>query len=302
MIPVERSRELPDAVVSRAETERDKALEAMTAWFAAVERAVAQGTELPDKPKLSFAQYKDDAVKDTLGLLFAGKCAYCESFYSSTQPMDVEHYRPKGAVSVETPADEGHPGYYWLAASWENLLPSCIDCNRQRTQEEVVDDTSTRTKKLGKKDRFPVAGTRARRHDEDLAAERPLLLDPSTDDPFRFLRYDLELGLVLPRYKSGKKHDRAVASIEIYGLNRSGLVQDRRHVIRMIDHRLSLIGRLGGLRERVADRPDVQQVLDDVIGQEIVVLRDLAQPNRPYSGLVRQLLAELDEVAASAPD
>lgn len=300
MIPVERAQHLPDDVVTRANAERVKAQEAMTAWFAAVERAVADGNALPDKPKLSFAQYKDDAVKQTLGLLFAGKCAYCESFYSSTQPMDVEHYRPKGAVSAESPADKDHPGYYWLAASWENLLPSCIDCNRQRTQEEVVDDTTTRTKKLGKKDRFPVAGTRARRHGEDLDAEKPLLLDPSVDDPQRFLRYDLELGLVLPRYKSGKKHDRAVASIEVYGLNRSGLVQDRRHIIRMIDHRLALIDRLGTLRNRVAGQPDIEQVLDEVIGQEISVLRELAQPNRPYSGLVRQLLRDLDEVAASA--
>lgn len=299
MIPVERSESLPDDVVAKALAERDEALEAMAEWFRAVERATNDGRPPPAKPKLSFRQYKNDAVKDTLGLLFAGKCAYCESFYSSTQPMDVEHYRPKGAVSADTEEDDDHPGYYWLAASWENLLPSCIDCNRQRTQEEVVDDTTTRTKKLGKKDRFPIAGTRAKRPDADLDSEKPLLLDPSVDDPHRFLRYDLELGLVLPRYKSGKKHNRAVASIEVYGLNRSGLVQDRRHVIRMIDHRLALIGRLGSLRDLVAGQPDIEQVLDEVIGQEISVLRELAQPNRPYSGLVRQLLDDLDEVAAS---
>ncbi|MEF9674035.1 hypothetical protein QNM99_25505 [Pseudomonas sp. PCH446] len=44
--------------------------------------------------------------------------------------MDVEHYRPKGAVSE----DASHPGYWWVAMDWDNLLPSCIDCNRKRKQ------------------------------------------------------------------------------------------------------------------------------------------------------------------------
>ncbi len=298
MIPVKRSEVLPDDAASKAAEERDKALTEMAAWFAAVDRATGQGQPAPPKPKLKFTEYKNNAVKSTLSLLFAGKCAYCESFYSSTQPMDVEHYRPKAAVSADTEADKDHPGYYWLAASWENLLPSCIDCNRQRTQEEVIDDETTKAKKLGKKDRFPVAGIRAKRPDHDLASEQPLLLDPSVDDPHRFIRYDLELGLVLPRFKSGAKHDRAVASIEVYGLNRSGLVQDRRHVIRVIDHRLALIGQLGALSALVDDQPEIQRVLHEVIGQEISVLRELAQPNRPYSGLVQQLLEELDAVAA----
>jgi len=304
MIPVLRD-DLPDDAVAKAGAERDKAIVAMEEWFAAVELAAQIGDDLPPKPKLSFKQYKADAVKTTLSSLFAGKCAYCESFYSSTQPMDVEHYRPKGAVFTEAGDSETtkHPGYYWLAASWENLLPSCIDCNRRRTQDEVIDDDTSVSKKLGKKDRFPLAesGVRATRPDKDLDAELPLLLDPSTDDPHRFLKYDLELGIMLPLFKSGKKHDRAVASIEVYGLNRSGLVQDRRHIIRVIDHRLALIGQLGSLSQQVADRPAVKALLDEVISQEIVVLRELAQPNRPYSGLVRQLLEELDAIVATIP-
>ncbi len=301
MIPVERSKELPDDAVTKALAESDGTIAEMERWFKKLATARSKGKPDPEKPKLSFKQYKAAAVKETLSLLFAGKCAYCESFYSSTQPMDVEHYRPKGAVSVERDSDKDHPGYYWLAATWENLLPSCIDCNRQRTQEEVIDGDTTATKKLGKKDRFPVAGTRAKRPDQDLGAEEPLLLDPSVDDPHKFLEYDLGLGIVLPRTKSGKKHDRAIASIEVYGLNRSGLVQDRRHVIRLIDHRLTLIARLAALRDEIADQPDVQQVLDEVVAQEIAVLREMRQPNRPYSGLVRQILQELDEIAAVLP-
>ena len=47
-------------------------------------------------------------MKRRLDLLFHGKCAYCETFYSASAPVDVEHYRPKGAVSE----DPSHPGYY----------------------------------------------------------------------------------------------------------------------------------------------------------------------------------------------
>ena len=43
----------------------------------------------------------------------------------------MEHYRPKARVSTE---QGDKPGYYWLAARWENLLPSCTDCNSPRKQ------------------------------------------------------------------------------------------------------------------------------------------------------------------------
>ena len=45
-----------------------------------------------------FARYKEASVKTALEKLFHGKCAYCESFYAGLQPVDVEHYRPKGEV------------------------------------------------------------------------------------------------------------------------------------------------------------------------------------------------------------
>lgn len=84
----------------------------------------------PDDKAPTFAVYKTDGVRKRLDELFHGKCAYCESFYASTAPVDVEHYRPKGAVHE----DAAHQGYWWLGMDWDNLLPSCIDCNRKRKQ------------------------------------------------------------------------------------------------------------------------------------------------------------------------
>ena len=88
---------------------------------------------------------------------FYGKCAYCESRIAENQPGDIEHFRPKNAVkdinnqNVEINRGHGnepHPGYYWLAYSWQNLLPACRDCNsitRAKTKQRV-----------GKGNRFPV--------------------------------------------------------------------------------------------------------------------------------------------------
>ena len=77
--------------------------------------------------------------------VFHNKCAYCETridrFYG-----DAEHYRPKGAVKYrvrvadideektaraerEAGVLRDHPGYFWLAYNWQNLVPSCSFCN-----------------------------------------------------------------------------------------------------------------------------------------------------------------------------
>ena len=64
---------------------------------------------------------------------FNGKCAYCETFIGPRFFGDAEHYRPKGRVTVRRAAVEikgrPHPGYYWLAYHWKNLVPACQYCN-----------------------------------------------------------------------------------------------------------------------------------------------------------------------------
>lgn len=90
------------------------------------------------KKSFEYAAYKKDDVRTALDQLFHGKCAYCETSYAASAPVDIEHYRPKGGVS-EAPV---HGGYWWIAMQWENLLPSCIDCNRKRGQTIVEASTS----------------------------------------------------------------------------------------------------------------------------------------------------------------
>lgn len=74
---------------------------------------------------------------------FGNKCVYCETANPVRWPVEVEHFRPKGEVGFRTAqgsiarartrdsanAEIDHPGYFWLAYNWRNLLPCCKRCN-----------------------------------------------------------------------------------------------------------------------------------------------------------------------------
>jgi uncharacterized protein (TIGR02646 family) len=172
------------------------------------------------KPSFAFRAYQEAEVREALRQAFGGVCAYCERPVSS---IEIEHYRPKGAV--ETPSGRQRPGYYWLAASWENLLPSCHDCNTDLWTHHP--DGSLR--KSGKGSWFPLEdeSARATREGEE-ERERPLLLHPYDDDPAEHLEFG-EDGIVRPRELPDGTHSRrGEVTIERLGLNRRGLVDARR--------------------------------------------------------------------------
>jgi hypothetical protein len=277
-----------------------------------------QNDPSPDKGSFEFSVYKHEEVKKQLALLFHGKCAYCETFYPASAPVDIEHYRPKGAVSE----DSMHPGYWWLGMSWENLLPSCIDCNRKRKQRVVSGSTSlaelyangglgvsTMTSTLsGKKDSFPLmmGSTHVRSETASLGNEKPLLLDPTQDDPMDHLHFHIDLksplGLILAG-RPGHTSERGATSIQIYGLNRLGLVQDRTRVLRQLEFMGSLAIELGNIIEdlksppvasalrtsTIQNIPQRLQLLQDRIFGEI---RQMAHPTAPYSTMVQSWIDE----------
>ena len=37
-------------------------------------------------------------IQEALSALFDGKCAYCETSYGATQPLNVEHHRPRSGA------------------------------------------------------------------------------------------------------------------------------------------------------------------------------------------------------------
>ncbi|AMY68274.1 hypothetical protein [Frigidibacter mobilis] len=247
------------------------------------------------RPKdMAFTAYSEDSVKAGLHSLFHGKCAYCESFYDATAPVDVEHFRPKGRVAEA----EGHPGYWWLAADWDNLLPSCIDCNRRRRQRLAGPDGAPMADSTGKADQFPVDGAHLADHLAEIGAERPLLIDPCRDEPARHLAFRVDpdplLALVLP-LDAAEAPQRGAAAIRVHGLNRLALVQERTRILRRLellrdvlarlDEAAALIEASGNAAARKALAPiefAVARLLDD--------MRAMAAETEPYSAMVTQWL------------
>ncbi len=157
--------------------------------------------------------------------VFSDKCGYCETRFTATDYGAADHYRPKDRVSAKVGrraplrAKDGtrHPGYYWLAYNWRNLIPCCPRCNTG-----------------GKLEYFPIEGDRVFSHSEDPeeadvpaldSAEKPLLLHPyccDEDHPRRHVTFSRR-GYI--RAREGSK--RGEVSIKVYGLRRRALRRQR---------------------------------------------------------------------------
>jgi uncharacterized protein (TIGR02646 family) len=184
-------------------------------WFSLAATWSARALAEQGEHDAQSSVYHHDQVHAALERLCERKCAYCEAPAPASTSWDVEHYRPKGRVSER----RDHPGYYWLAYDWDNLLLACELCNRRRKDRPTWEQAEPGTTS-GKVDRFPLAdeSTRAMGPDGDLDAESRLLLDPTRDEPEAHLTFDLT-GHAVAREGSRM----GTASIEIYHLNRRRL-------------------------------------------------------------------------------
>ncbi len=226
--------------------------------------AVAQGAAHVIKDGV----YGHVEVRAALESVFSHKCAYCESEATATGPWDVEHFRPKGRVAEST----GHPGYYWLAYTWENLYLSCPYCNQRRTDKPTTEDRTARPPK-GKLDQFPLRdeSTRASLPGADLAVEDRLLLDPCHDDPEQHLAVDAKGTLV-----ALQGSDMATATIEVCHLNRRRLRIARVKALRTA---LALIDQFRGPSSTLAE------VVAAVTGT-------LGESSKPYALVARSIATQ----------
>jgi hypothetical protein len=187
---------------------------------ATLDTAKARGESVPISSNL-YGRMKE-AVYLAVEGPFHGKCAYCEERIRTAQHGDMEHFRPKAALKdqhdrpVLLANGEEHPGYYWLAYDWKNLLPSCQLCNQPSTARS--DD------RIGKWNFFPLADETQRAPGEEVR-EEPLLINPVEDDPVTDLRLDAS-GVFSARNGS----TRGQTCIEVLGLNDRGLPGERAKV------------------------------------------------------------------------
>jgi uncharacterized protein (TIGR02646 family) len=242
------------------------------------------------KKKFNFKVYKDSELVTALEQIFGNKCAYCESSFGHVTPKDIEHYRPKSEVEIKG-APARSPGYFWLAGDWSNLLVSCPDCNRAREHE--VPGQSAKVK-LGKQAQFPLSdeAKRVRQHTVDVKTEETarLLLDPCTDDPDEFLMFDDE-GLIHPRVDAaGKVMEKGKVSIDVYALQRKGLVEARLRVINDVIFQFEQLRiaavEFDKLKQQRAAQADVQAKGDQLRRIRQHLARRTAS-DAPYLGMVR---------------
>lgn len=168
---------------------------------------------------------------------FGGRCAYCECYLNDFQHPDIDHFRPKKGVTDkdDNPAvvfdangnKSYHRGYYWLAYDAENLLPTCKICN----EPSEIDG-----RKIGKHNRFPVVKDRYAVIPEAIPSEKPLLINPTCEDPAAHLSVDLATGLMKHTSPRGRM------CIRIFGLNlRDQLVHERKKAIDEVKAKLETI-------------------------------------------------------------
>lgn len=226
--------------------------------------------------KRVFKEYSSEPVRKKLTELFGRKCMFCESLLAGTQSGDVEHYRPKGKVVVypKTTAVAAHviPGYFWLGAKWPNLLLSCSDCNRPRTQ----DDFDGNARVIGKANFFPLADETKRAIGTwRVRQEEPLLLNPCIDDPAEHLVF-LEDGRVQARLIDGVPSAKGEASIYYLGLARAELLQMRARHGRMV--RAAIRHTISALKEGRDPGADLED------------LEAFLMPKEPYVAFSRVLI------------
>src|SRR5690554_1306925 len=257
-------------------------------------RAARAFLRTTSKNNFQFGAYKKGIdVSNSLNSLFQGICAYCESNFESTSPGDVEHYRPKSKVKEE----KAHPGYWWLAADWKNLLMSCTDCTRGRyhnyydaTKAECL--LSEKKQIQGKECSFPVLGPSYAMHEgEDLEQEDPLLIDPTKRNPEDHLEWKIinKLPLLTPITCGDQSDPYGKATIEILGLNRRGLVEHRLSTLEAAQISLSFIQDDFIEIAQSTDENEIRKSLHKAMFGFEKIYR-LAETNKPYASMIKSYL------------
>lgn len=158
-----------------------------------------------------------------------GKCFFCEGRVTATHYGDVEHFRPKAAITLPGPGITGKKGkktipvsaagYWWLAYDWDNYSLSCQLCNQQH-----------------KKNHFPTVPQIPPTGPNRGNPEEALILNAFDDEDFEAAWEISESGLLIDRNEKGKQ------TWIVCGLNRDPLVEARREKALRVNDLLNLLG------------------------------------------------------------
>lgn len=194
------------------------------------------------------------------------KCVWCEQLRSWRGELHVDHFRPKGGVTVwqgepsevldEPPAQEPDgDGYWWLAHTWTNWNLACYECNA-----------------MWKRNLLPCVGRRPPQVEGVEESEVLLLLDPTSSFETRtHFRWD-RAGYMFGRTEVGR------ATIITCGLNRKLLVAAR---MKKVSDVLTAVARFKGAL--AGDH-------DEAIKRELATIAALGDAQAEFAGMTRHLV------------
>lgn len=236
----------------------------------AYNRAPAHYRDGRKKFEFKSSIYGHATVKRALLRAQYDKCAFCEARITHVSYGDVEHFRPKGGYRQKRDDDLGRPGYYWLAYQWSNLFASCQICNQRF-----------------KKNLFPLSNPsrRARSHHDSVEAEKPRLIDPSEEKTEELIGFREEYAFPI------RNSTRARATIEVLGLNREELAEDRRTRLRLLAPVLDSLRLLRQRHPAGSRPPDVQQHLETLLQH----LEEATLASAEYASMSRAIVGQLGD-------
>jgi hypothetical protein len=300
---------------------------------------------LPEE-EFSFRAYKRRDVKFVLEALFHGKCAYCEGRYDVTGPVDIEHYRPKGQVDGVKPGywflasawSNLLPSCLDCNRRREQRVPTAL-ASLTALLESRRRHPFVRKLMTGKGTSFPVRNARvasepaADEAEQHLESEGPLLLDPCRDEPVDHLVFHIDhrdpLGIVFAKgvggsvarlptasddpavveaaARSANVSERGAVSIQVYGLNRMRLIQERTRYLRRLEFLGWLVVDHSRVIERLADmevtgrnadlRDEAVGSLKAVRARVMAEMNSMADPEEPFSSMARAWLDSFTSIA-----
>lgn len=229
-------------------------------------------------------------------------CQHCEQEYPKYSDGIVENKvcthcgeAPTGSkkqLAKLTKKKMIKPGYYWLAADWNNLFLSCRNCN-QKSKQLLAN--AVELESVGKMNQFPLLdeNLRLKTHTDLLENEENvrLLINPSVEDPEDYFEYDIESGVIRAKKTNVLIEKRALASIKIYSLQRVPLVHLREKKIVDISRQMKRVER--ELRNVNTfydpDNPDTHTFVES-LQEELAILKGFLNEKEEFVGLAKQMI------------
>lgn len=169
-----------------------------------------------DGRTMSMQLQLEQRLQDPCADLFSGKCAYCERAISRGEGK-ASYWRPAGYTYDPVTESIELGDYPWFQNEPRNVYFVCLACyGRQNNQFPTLEKLSERT-------------------DWETAQfhEKPLLLAPYEDDPAQHLNF-----LPNGKVETLDESPRGATTIEVFGLNRDDLVNERCKTLEEFKERL----------------------------------------------------------------